>query len=216
VRDESPALLGLLLVPATVLQAFAATGSGRAAARFGDRTVLVTGLLLLLAGLLTLTVLEENTSLVVFFVAVALNAIGGAVVQTPQSTIMMSSAPPDLGGSVSAVKSAIGQAGYSLGPALFALVGTMLFTHDAMRKLAGSDISLTEAREALRAAHGTSVASTGGVNVIDPQRAREAVEGATDAMMHAIHTLSLIMAVVPVAAIVLALILLRPRTEQEP
>ncbi len=41
VRDESPALLGLLLVPATVLQAFAATGSGRAAASFGDRAVLV-------------------------------------------------------------------------------------------------------------------------------------------------------------------------------
>lgn len=216
VRDESPALLGLLLVPATVLQAFAATGSGRAAARFGDRTVLVAGLLLLLAGLLTLTVIDENTSLVVFFVAVALNAVGGAVVQTPQSTIMMSSAPPDLGGSVSAVKSAIGQAGYSLGPALFALVGTMLFTHDAMRRLAGSDISLTEAREALRAAHGTSVASTGGVNVIDPQRAREIVEGATDAMIHAIHTLSLIMTVVPVVAIALALILLRPNNNQEP
>jgi MFS family permease len=215
-RGESPALLGLLLVPTTVLQAFAATGSGRAAQRFGDRTLLVTGLLLLLGGLLVLTAIDENTSLVVFFVAVALNAVGGAVVQTPQSTIMMSSAPADLGGSVSAVKSAIGQAGYSLGPALFALVGTALFTHDATRKFAGSEISLADAREALRTAHGTSVASTGGVNVIDPQRAREVVEGATASMIHAIHTLSLIMTVVPVAAIVLALILLRPKTEQEP
>jgi MFS family permease len=215
VRDESPAVLGLLLVPATVLQAFAATGSGRAAARFGDRAVLVAGLVLLLAGLLMLTAVDENTSMLVFFVVVALNAVGGAVVQTPQSTIMMSSAPPDLGGSVSAVKAAIGQAGYSLGPALFAVVGTTLFTHDAMRGLAGSDITLAEAREALRAAHGTSVASTGGVNVIDPQRAREVVEGATESMIHAIHTLSLIMAAVPVFAILLALILLRPRTEQE-
>jgi MFS family permease len=216
VRDDSPASLGLLLVPATVLQALAATGSGRAAARFGDRAIVITGLLLLLAGLLMLTVIDENTSLVVFFVVVALNAVGGAVVQTPQSTIMMSSAPADLGGSVSAVKSAVGQAGYSLGPALFALVGTTLFTHDAMRRLAGSDISLAEAREALRAAHGTSVASTGGVNVIDAQRAREVIEGATGSMIHAIHTLSLFMTVVPVVAIVLALILLRPRTEQEP
>ena len=113
---------------------------------------------------------------------------------------------------MSAVKSAVGQAGYSLGPALFALVGTMLFTHDATRKLAGSEISLEDAREALRAAHGTSVASTGGVNVIDPQRAREVVEGATESMIHAIHTLSLIMAAGPVVAIVLALTLLRPRT----
>jgi hypothetical protein len=33
-------------------------------------------------------------------------------------------------------------------------------------------------------------------------------------MIHAIHTLSLMMATVPVAAIVLALILLRPRREE--
>ena len=210
VRGDSPALLGLLLVPATVLQAFAATGSGKAAARFGDRAVLVVGLLLLLAGLLVLTVVDEDTSLMVLFVAVALNAVGGAVVQTPQSTIMMSSAPADLGGSVSAVKSAIGQAGYSLGPALFALVGTALFTQDATRRLAGSDITLAQAREALRVAHGTSASSTGGVNVVDPQRAREVVEGATASMVDAIHTLSLIMTAVPVVAIVLAVILLRP------
>ena len=162
-----------------------------------------------------LTVIDENTSLVVLFAAIALNAIGGAVVQTPQSTIMMSSAPADLGGSVSAVKSAIGQAGYSLGPALFALVGTWLFNHDAMRRLAGSDVTLAEAREALRAAHGTSVSSSGGVNIVDPQRAREVVEGATASMIDAIHTLSLIMTAVPLVAIVLALVLLRPRTEQE-
>ena len=98
---------------------------------------------------------------------------------------------------------------------MFALIGTALFTQDAMRRLAGSDISLADAREALRVAHGTSVASTGGTNIVDPQRAREVVEGATASMVDAIHTLSLIMAAVPVAAIVLALILLRPQTEQE-
>jgi MFS family permease len=213
VRGESPALLGLLLVPATLLQAVAATGSGRAAARLGDRAVLIGGLLLLLAGLLVLATIGESSSLWLLFVAVALNAVGGAVVQTPQSTIMMSSAPSDLGGSVSAVKSAVGQAAYSLGPALFALVGTSLFVHDATQKLAGSGITVAEAREALQVAHGTST-SPGGVNVLDPQRAREVVEGATDSMIHAIHTLSLVMALVPVAAVVLAIVLLRP-TEQE-
>lgn len=214
VRRESPAVLGLLLLPATALQALAATASGRAARKFGDRVVLVSGLLLLVAGLLVLTIVDEHTSRVVFFVAVALNAVGGAVVQTPQSTIMMSSAPTDLGGSVSAVKSAVGQAGYSLGPALFALIGTTLFAQDARRRLAGSDVSVEQAREAFRVAHATSVASTGGANVVDPQRAREVVEGATASMVDAIHTLSLLMTMVPVAAIVLALVLLRPTGRQ--
>lgn len=209
VRGESPALLGLLLIPATLLQALAATGSGRVAARLGDRTVLIGGLLLLLAGLLVLATVDAHSSMMLFFAAVALNAIGGAVVQTPQSTIMMSSTPVDIGGSVSAVKSAVGQAAYSLGPALFALIGTTLFVHDATDKLAGSGISMADAREALRVAHGTSVASSGGGNVLDPQRAREVVEGATDSMVTAIHSLSLMMAVIPAVAIVLALILLR-------
>jgi hypothetical protein len=174
----------------------------------------VTGLLLLLAGLLMLTTVDERSSMWLLFASVVLNAIGGAVVQTPQSTIMMSSAPADLGGSVSAVKSAVGQAGYSLGPAVFALVGTTLFVHDGMRALAGSGITVPQAREALQVAHGTSVSSTGGAHVLDPQQAREVVEGATESMIHAIHTLSLMMATVPVAAIVLALILLRPRREE--
>ena len=97
-RDESPAMLGLLLIPATVLQALAATGSGRAAARFGDRAVLVTGLAPAARRAADVDLVDENTSMLVLFVMVALNAVGGAVVQTPQSTIMMSSAPADLGG----------------------------------------------------------------------------------------------------------------------
>jgi MFS family permease len=214
VRDQSPALLGLLLVPATLAQALAATGAGRAATRFGERSVLVTGLLLLLAGLLVLVTVGETTSMWLLFAAVVLNAVGGAVVQTPQSTIMMSAAPAELGGSVSAVKSAVGQAGYSLGPAVFGLVGTTLFVRDGMDKLAGSGITQAQAREALQVAHGTSVSSTGGGAVLDPQRAREVVEGATDSMIHAIHTLGLMMAAVPVAAIVLALVLLRPRRQE--
>jgi MFS family permease len=215
VRGESPALLGLLLVPATLLQALAAMGAGRAAARLGDRAVLITGLLLLLAGLLVLTGIGEHSSMLLLFAAVALNAIGGAVVQTPQSTIMMSSAPADLGGSVSAVKSAVGQAGYSLGPSLFALIGTTLFLGDATRRLSDSGIGVEQAREALQVAHGATSASTGGVRMLDPQRAKEVVEGATASMIDAIHTLSLIMTAVPVVAIVLALILLRPNNDQE-
>ncbi len=212
IRGDSPALLGLLLIPATVLQAVAATGSGRAAARFGDRAVLITGLALLLAGLVVLTLLGEDTPLLVLFAAIALNAIGGAVVQTPQATIMMASAPADLGGAVSAVKSAVGQAGYSLGPALFGVVATMLFVRDA------SGITVAESQDAFRVAHGGAAASLGGARVLDPDQARQIVEGSKDAMLHAIHTLSWIMAVVPAAAIVVALVLLRrpPMAGAEP
>ena len=135
IRGKSPEVLGLLLIPAMLIASAAAVAAGRVVIRLGERTVLVAGLGILLIGMLLVTVLDENTPIAVLGLALALNVIGGAVVQTPQSTIMMSSAPPELGGVVSAVKPAVGQAAYSLGPALFALVGTTLFLRDGRAKL---------------------------------------------------------------------------------
>lgn len=212
VRGESPQLLGVLLIPATVLAALAASACGPAATRFGDRAVLVSGLAVLLAGLLLLRVFDDQTSIAVVLAAVALNTVGAAMVGTPQATIMMASAPPQLGGAVSAVKCAVNQAGYSLGPAVFALVGINLIIREGMVKLAGSGISLEEAREAFRATHGGG--PVGGSHVVDPERARVVAAAATESMLDAIHTLSLVMTVVPIVAIVVAMVLIRPnRTE---
>jgi len=132
------------------------------------------------------------------------------VVQTPQATIMMSSAPPELGGVVSAVKPAVGQAAYSLGPALFALVGTTLFVHDGRRKLEDTGITEEQARDALRVAHGGTHTAAGS-EVLDPEQARWVVSEATDSWLTAIHQVSLIMTAVPLVAMVVAWILLRPK-----
>ena len=210
IRGKSPEVLGLLLVPAMLIASAAAVLAGRAVARFGERIVLVAGLVILLVSMVMLVVLDGNTSVAFLGIAVALNAIGGAVVQTPQSTIMMSSAPPELGGVVSAVKPAVGQAAYSLGPALFALVGTTLFLRDGRRKLDGSGITEEQARDALRVAHGGAPNPAAGGEVLDPEQARWVVHEATNSWLTAIHEVSLIMAVVPVAAIAVAWVLLRP------
>ncbi len=210
IRGKSPEVLGLLLIPAMLIASAAAVAAGRVVIRLGERTVLVAGLGILLIGMLLVTVLDENTPIAVLGLALALNVIGGAVVQTPQSTIMMSSAPPELGGVVSAVKPAVGQAAYSLGPALFALVGTTLFLRDGRAKLQDSGISTEQAREARRAAHAGAPNTAGGREVRDPEQARWVVSEATDSWLGAIGDLALIMAVVPAAAIVVAWVLLRP------
>ena len=51
IRKESHELFGFLLIPATAMAAVAAFSAGPAANRFGTRTVLVGGLVLMLAGL---------------------------------------------------------------------------------------------------------------------------------------------------------------------
>lgn len=219
IRGQSPELLGLLLIPAMLVASAAAVLAGRAVARYSERAVLVAGLVILLMSMVMLVVLDEHTHIVILGIAVALNAIGGAVVQTPQSTIMMSSAPPELGGAVSAVKPAVGQAAYSLGPALFALVGTTLFLRDGRSKLEGSGITEAQARDALSVAHGGAPNPAAGSEVLDPDQARWVVSEATDSWLNAIHHTSLIMSVVPVVAIVVAVVLLRkpdadrPRTQ---
>ena len=213
IRGKSPEVLGLLLIPAMLIASAAAVAAGRAVARFGERAVLVAGLAILLVSMLMLVVLDAQTPVAVLGIAVALNAIGGAVVQTPQSTIMMSSAPPELGGVVSAVKPAVGQAAYSLGPALFALVGTTLFLQDARRKLEGSGITEEQAREALRVAHGGAPNPAAGGELLDPEQARWVISENTESWLGAIHDLSLIMAVVPAVAIVAAWVLLRPQRD---
>lgn len=207
VRGESPQVLGFLLIPATVLAALAATAAGPAATRFGDRPVLVAGLAVMLAAVLLLRLFDENTSLAVVFATAALTAVGGALVATPQASIMMASAPTQLSGAVSGVKSAVNQAGYSLGPSVFALVGVNLVLAEGMSKLAGSGITLEEGREIFRATHG---GPAGGSHLLDPDRARTVATAATEAMLDAIHTMSLLMAGAPLVAIVVAIFWLKP------
>ena len=205
IRKESHELFGLLLIPATAMAALAATAAGPAANRFGARTVLVGGLATMLAGLLVLRVLDLNTGRPAVFAAAALIVVGGALVTTPQAAIMMGSAPSELGGSISAVKSAVNEGGYSLGPALFALVGINLFLTDSVHDLSKSGITRAETREALLTAHGGREA-----HLVNPEQARLVVDQAPHNAVDAIHTLSLIMAVGPIAAIILALWLIKP------
>ena len=116
--------------------------------------IVLGGSMVLLAGVLVLRSFDLNTSRTVVFVTTALIVVGGALVTTPQATIMLGSAPADLGGAVSAVKSAVNEGGYSLGPALLALVGINLFLTDSVHDLSRSGITRAETRAALLTTHG--------------------------------------------------------------
>lgn len=205
IRKESHELFGLLLIPATAMAAIAATSAGPAANRFGVRPVLISGLVIMFAGLMVLRNFDLNTSRPVVFATTALLVVGGALVTTPQAQIMMSSAPDDLGGVVSAVKSAVNEGGYSLGPALFALVGINLFLTDSAHHLSNDGVTRSEARQALLTAHGGREA-----HLVNPEQAQLVISQAPHNAIDAIHTLSMIMAAGPVIALVLALWLIKP------
>jgi len=206
IRGASAQTFALLIIPATLVSALAALGAGWAAARLGVRAVLVTGLTVVALSQLGRQWFEVGTPIVAVAAVMALTSMGGAIVQTPQTTILMSSAPTHLGGVVSAVKGSVAGTSYSLGAALFPLLGVALFNSDA--NLARAGISREQARDALRVARGLTSSSPSG-GTLDPHRTEWVLSEATPIMFNAAHTLNLVMMVAPVTAIVLALVLLR-------
>lgn len=202
IRGTPVETFAALLIPATLLSAGAALGAGRATVLFGGRAVLVAGLAVLTVSLLVRQLFDSGTPTVAIAGAMALTSVGGAIVQTPQATIMMSVVPTELGGVVSAVKASVAGTFYSLGSAVAALVGAALFAGSS--RLAQAGIGAGEARDALRTAH---------ASVSDPQL----ISVATSAMIDTAHKLNVIMAVVPIAALVLAVPLLgRESTHEAP
>jgi len=205
IRGVSAQTFALLLIPATLLSAIAALGAGWAAARVGVRAMLVAGLAVLTLSLLGRYWLEIDTPIVAVAAMAALTSIGGAIVQTPQVTIMMSSAPARLGGVVSAVKTSVAGTSYSLGSALFPLLSVAIFDSDA--ELARAGINREQARDALRVVHGAASNAPRSPNM-DSHYSDWVISKAAPIAFHAAHTLNLAMMVVPVAAIILALVLL--------
>jgi len=207
VRDESTWVLALLLIPATLVSAFAAIGAGRAAARFGNGPTVVAGLVVLAVSVLMRVAFGTDTPIAVVGAVIALTTVGGAIVQTPQTTVMMSSAPASLGGVVSAVKAAVGSTFYGLGAGLFSMFGILLFIRDAAPKLAGTGISAEQAGEILGA-----VGSARGGSELDPQRTAWVISEATESMLNVADVLNLGMTVIPMAAVLWVLVLFRGST----
>lgn len=203
IRGQTTWAFALLLIPATLLSALAALGAGHAAARVGNGTVVVAGLAVLVVSLLVRLSFDTDTPIMIVGAVIALTTVGGAIVQTPQATVMMSSAPANLGGVVSAVKASVGGTFYGLGSALFSMFGILLFLRDTEPKLAGTGISARQAGDIL----GTAGDAQGGA--LDPERTAWVISEATSSMLEAADALNVIMTVIPVAAIVIVLVLFR-------
>ncbi|MCX6483127.1 MAG: MFS transporter [Mycobacterium sp.] len=206
VRDLSSWKLALLLIPATLVSALVAVAAGRAALRFGNCAVVVAGLAVLAVSLVVRLSFTIDTPIVVVGAVIALTTIGGAILQTPQTTVMMSSAPTNLGGVVSAVKASVGGTFYGLGAALFSIFGLLLLIRNIGPKLADAGVSIEQAGEILSASATAGESSASG---LDPQLVAWVVSLASSSTIDAARVLNLTMTLIPVAAIVIVLALFR-------
>ena len=206
VRDLSTWEFALLLIPATLVSALAAVVAGRAAGRFGNCAVVVAGLAVLAVSVLARLSFGIDTPIAVVGAVMALTTVGGAILQTPQTTVMMSSAPTNLGGVVSAVKASVGGTFYGVGAALFSIFGIILLIRSIGPKLADVGISLEQVGDILSA--GTTTGDPGSTG-LDPQIVAWVVSEATASTLDAARVLNLTMLLVPLTAIAIVVVLFR-------
>ena len=206
VRDLSTWEFSLLLIPAALVSALTALVAGRAALRFGNCAVVVAGLAVLAASVLARLSFTIDTPILFVGAMISLTTIGGAILGTPQTTVMMSSAPANLGGVVSAVKTSVSGTFYGFGAALFSVFGIILFVRDSGAKLAAANISLEQAADILRT---TTTTGKSDVPVADPERTAVVISEANSSILGAAQVLNLTMVLITVATIVIVLVLFR-------
>ena len=93
VRDHSPIVSGLMILPVTVPMVFVSPFSGRLIARFGARRLMTTGMLCGTVGLLVLTRVEADSPYGLLLAGYLLFGIALGLVYAPMSTAAMAAMP---------------------------------------------------------------------------------------------------------------------------
>ncbi|MFJ9773623.1 MFS transporter [Kitasatospora sp. NPDC101157] len=170
----SPRTIGLLYLPGTLLVAGAVVLAGRLIGRYTPRPVLITGMLVLVAGGLLMAVTAGPTmALWVLVLATWLTNLGSLVASASVAETILSHAPPGRSGAVASVQPAFGMTGYALGPAVYLLLFNLFFRRQWLNDADArglSEIQAAQAVDATRSAMAQSPAAVG----YDPNLLRQA------------------------------------------
>ena len=96
--------------------------------KFSPRTMFVSGILVLAAGLLSQYLITVDNRIVIIAVGMLLVGFGIMWTQNPQSAVIMGSAPKEMVGAVGSVKPAVGQLGMGLGFGVSMPIATIFMT----------------------------------------------------------------------------------------
>jgi Na+/melibiose symporter-like transporter len=125
VLGYSPFEAGLVILPMSATLMLLAPRAPRLVVRFGIRTVVPCGLLVVAAGLLTLTTVSTDSPLWRVYLLLIPLAAGMAVTTSPLTTLIMSSVPPGRAGVGSAMNDTTRELGGALG---VAVLGSLVST----------------------------------------------------------------------------------------
>ncbi|MFH9354058.1 MFS transporter [Kitasatospora sp. NPDC017646] len=170
----SPRTIGLLYLPGTLLVAGAVILAGRMIGRYTPRPVLITGMLVLVAGgLLMAATAGPTMALWILVLATWLTNLGSLVASASVAETILSHAPPGRSGAVASVQPAFGMTGYALGPAVYLLLFNLFFQRRWLNDADARGLSETQAAQAVDATRSAMAQGPAAVGY-DPNLLRQA------------------------------------------
>ncbi|WP_051370571.1 MFS transporter [Streptomyces sp. 142MFCol3.1] len=209
-----PRTIGLLFLPGTLAIAVAVILAGHLIGKYGPRPVLVTGLLVMVAGgLLMAATATPTMALWIVVLATWLTNLGSLVTSSAVAETILSHAPPGKSGAVASVQPAFGMTGYALGPAVYLLLLNLFFQRQWLNDAEARGMSVSEAEEAVDATR-SAMAHSPGTAGYDPNLLRQSGLDLGLDFTNGLRLTMLVVSLLPLALAVTAHLLMprRPRT----
>jgi MFS family permease len=215
----SAAAIGLFYLPGTLIASAAAILAGYLISKYGARLVLIWGMLILAASSAVMATSASPTmSLWILVLATFLNTLGANITSTPASDIIVSHAPPERAGTVTAMKPAFSKLGYSLSPTIYVLLLEVFFMRGWLADTESRGLTDQQAQQALNVAKNASVGNSPSLAPYDPNLVERIVGVARMDFTEGLRITMLIVTLVPlvVAALAYFLIPRRPQSTPQP
>ncbi|MEV7975765.1 MFS transporter [Streptomyces sp. NPDC086519] len=207
-----PRTIGLLFLPGTLAIAAAVILAGRLIGKYTPRPVLITGLLVMVAGgLLMAATATPTMALWIVVLATWLTNLGSLVTSAAVAETILSHAPPGKSGAVAAVQPAFGMTGYALGPAVYLLLLNLFFRRQWLNDAEARGMSVSEADQAVDATR-SAMAHSPGTAGYDPNLLRQSGLDLGLDFTNGLRLTMLVVSLLPLALAVAAYLLMPRRT----
>jgi EmrB/QacA subfamily drug resistance transporter len=214
VRGWSPLQAGLLVLPFAVGQLLGAPRSSKMVNRFGARTVITTGLIFALAGMLCFGFVTQETP--VWFLVILGVVFGFGLGNTiaPSTTRMTLATPPERSGAGSAVQNTVRQIGAVFGVAILSSVVSTVYRNNMTPLISDKGLPPDAFAAATDSIGGTTeVASALAKTGVPQSSIDQLLQAANQSFLPALHTAAFVSAGLLVIAIAVILLRLPAKAE---
>ena len=190
VQGADPLGVGIRFLPLAVMSLISSNVAARLTARFGLRSIMLSGMGLVTAGLITLATLTVGSGYVTVGIAFTLIGSGMGLVIAPASTAIVGTLSPDKVGAGSGLRGMVQLLGGSFGVAIVGSLAATAYHSDIRAALAGPLRGLSAgARQAIGSQIGDAV---GVARTLPPGLDRATKEAANHAFVSGLHLAALV------------------------